>query len=81
MMPKVNELKPALKCLEIPFADISKDTWRFFVQGIMLFDKRIVIENEQIIVNVCKCFAILFTFRLYIICFIVDKTDARSFLS
>jgi hypothetical protein len=35
--------------------------------------------NARRIVNVCKCFVILFTFRLYIISFAVDKTDTCSF--
>jgi hypothetical protein len=69
----------ALRALEIPFVDICRNTWKLFVQGNVLFDKRVVIESEQIILNVCKCFVILFAFRLYIICFALDKTDTCNF--
>jgi hypothetical protein len=65
----------------MPFTDICKNTWNLFVQGIVLFDNRVVVEGEQIIVNVCKCFVIIFTFLLYVTCFGVDETDTCSFLS
>jgi hypothetical protein len=83
-MPKVDEPKlifEALRALGIPFADICRNTCKLFVQGNVLFDKRIVTESEQIIVNVCKCFVILFTFCLYVTCFGVDEIDSCSFFS
>jgi hypothetical protein len=67
--------------LGIPFTDICKNTWNLLVQEIVLFDNGVVIEGEQIIVNGCKCFVIIFTFSLYVTCFGVDETDTCSFLS
>jgi hypothetical protein len=50
--------------------DFSKNTLE-----ILSHKKCNICNGNGKIVNIFKCFVILFTFRLYIICFDVDETD------